>query len=103
MKNINEIPSKKPIICPDCGSREIAIITDYHKCIALKFLLNLIIAIAFLILVYDLKKITAGEVNPGFMVLLLAYSVVSIIVYIIESKTHAKAICRDCGKIWLID
>ena len=101
---MNEIEDKRPVICPKCGSKEIAIITDYHKCIWMKVITNCVIVAIIISFTFELTKLNKGEFDYTIIVgLMIVYIALSIIIYFTESKTHAKAICRDCGHIWLLD
>lgn len=98
------IPQHKPIVCPVCGSREIAFITDHHKCVILKAVCQFIIAIILITFALNIKNALEGKYSfLAILILIPFYLIFSMIIYSTESTTHAKAICRDCGKIWLID
>lgn len=116
---MNTNPLHKPITCPQCGRREIAFVTEYHKCIGLRIARNacLILSISILYLLFSPAVLcVAGSAagsstnyfRPGAIyvipiLLILAAIITSIFIYIIERKTHIQAICRDCGHLWLVN
>lgn len=118
----------KPITCPKCGNKELAFITEYHKCIWMR-IINTILApfialfvalTAFKVLTFDAAKYIAsmtGPVPTNFtpnawfhsgaltpciiaVLMIIAFIVLQIFIFIKESKTHACAICSACGNIW---
>ncbi len=123
----------KAITCPRCGSTSVEFITEYHKCIWLKFFRNLclITAIAlfvlFLVLSLDNMKFdfativrAVGDATTDirkvydrdgsvdiFLYISAALVVVSFamqtVVYFAERRTHVQGICRDCGNIWRLN
>ena len=113
--SIEEERSKiHPITCPNCGSKQLAFVTEYHKSIV--FRLVFLIAIFALIisfcgdcgkfLEYLFIKNTYNEncfEVVEYIVYICIASIAKLIQYIIESKTNVKGICRDCGALFLYD
>lgn len=103
-------PEKKPIVCPICGSVHLAFVTEYHKALALRILRLVIALIAAAVFAYncysifvELKKPEFGSTFIPLFFLILIAVVISWFIIAIESKTHVKAICKDCGNLWLLD
>jgi len=97
-----------PICCPNCKSKNISFITDYHKCVGLRIVCEILIVLllffsAKLIINDILKEESAPIFIVGTIVCAILYVGFKISIYLTEQRTHAKAICRDCGNIWLID
>lgn len=94
-----------PIICPICGSFEIAFVAEYHKCIWLRIIKAIIAALFIVALIKSITNYLNPNTNeiitPFLYGLAIAFVLVSIIISSIESRTHTKAICRNCGNIWL--
>lgn len=106
----NSLPC--PIICPRCGSRELAFVTEYHKAIktrALELIAAIALCIAAFIYIPEiLTLILTGESIPmledpvaGLVIMIGIYFIVKLFRMYIESKTHVMAICKDCGATWL--
>ena len=123
----------KAITCPRCGGTSVEFVSEYHKCIWLKFFRNLflIAAIAFFVLylflflqnmtdifaavVKAIEENITSDRNPNqligtydiFLYLAAALVVVSfimqIVIYFAERRTHVQGICRDCGYIWRLN
>lgn len=103
-KQENVTTQIKPIICPICGNYELSFVTDYHKSIWLKLVNNIILILLFITIIINFSKIISGEIDLTIIILLVSiYTLLNIVIYLTESKTHVKAICRQCGHIWLID
>ena len=103
-----ENPEYKPITCPHCGGKNIALITEYHKCVFPKILATLFLIGAFIsawsILLNQFSDSNNDGKNILFLLMSIAgYFVVQCYIFYTESKTHVQGICRDCGKIWLIN
>lgn len=106
-KIVLENPNYKPIICPRCGSRNIAFVTEYHKAIAAKIILYLLaVVIIFNSVDMIVRGITTENADASLIVeivlLLIAFGL-AIRVIIEESKTHVQGICRNCGVLWLLN
>ena len=114
---MSELPLKKqlnPIICPICGSEELAFVPEYHKSVGYR--IACVISLLFCLIsagmiIKDLLSTTNVEIQEANMltnIFLFAFGVVFFLVFYIviiaiEHRTHIKAICRDCGYIWLLD
>lgn len=103
-------PEKKPIVCPICGSVHLAFVTEYHKALTLRILRLVIALIAASVFAYnchsifvELKKPEFGSIFIPLFFLILIAVVISWFIIAIESKTHVKAICKECGNLWLLD
>lgn len=103
--NMNEIPQRAPIVCPQCGSKEIAIIAEIHKNIGARVLFGLVCLVTLSLFFVDLKNTLSG--GNSYIALVIVFAVLSFLIlvwiWVNESRSHSKAICRDCGYIWLID
>ena len=102
---MNEIPKNAPIVCPQCGSKEIAIIGEVHKNIGARVIACIVLLVTLALAFVDLKNTLKGGNSYLALVIVFAalFFLILIFIWISESKSHAKAICRDCGHIWLID
>lgn len=113
----NQKPFARPIMCPHCGSRSLSFVHDYHRAIFLRviayiFLFTIFIAllthvpnILYLTLI-DFSKSSSADVEESIIAIVIPfifYFLIKIAIYVIESRTHVKSICRDCGHIWLLD
>lgn len=112
-----ELPLQKqinPIVCPECGSRELAYIPEYHKCIGTRILLFLnkivIIVTGFMYLLFIIDDIfslpnTSVDFEWVYALVISAFTYLLFYVHIIEteSRTHVKIICKDCGHTWLLE
>ena len=103
-KNKNELPIK-PITCPRCKSKEIAIIPEAHKaiiCRILKYIFFLCMLYQIFPTVSAIFEQTYTETN-GFAVIIFAFFslVFEIAQLYIESKTYIQCVCRDCGNYWI--
>lgn len=90
-----------PITCPRCGSRELAFITEYHKSIRLR------ISLLFFIAITLLSIFLAFKYEDRFLTVCFIGCIFCIVIYgrilYVESKTHTQGICKNCGKIWILD
>ena len=114
----------RAITCPICGRKEIAFVTEWHKCIGWRIISTIILAIIIfcaidIILQFSnelgtfitasaagtppLNTTSDNKINSPIALFIIIYLIVKIIINYIESKTHVKAICRDCGHMWLLD
>lgn len=101
-------PNYMPITCPYCGSREIAFVTEYHKCIGARIFFILLTAatifIAYMNFQDSLRGITPSEGLIALMFILAVFAIFLLIgVFVAESKTHVQAICKNCGTLWLLN
>ena len=89
----------KPITCPNCQKRDIAFVTDIHKCLWGRLLqVFCLIIVVLLLFNYPLG-------SEQFMITLIIGAIAtmliqSIIAYV-ESKTHVRCVCKDCGYMWV--
>ena len=95
------------ITCPRCGSTHIAFVTEYHKAnLAKLFLVILLSVMAILISVAAANKFADGT-GAGCTIVAAILGVISLgllfHIFFEESKTHVQAICRNCGKLWLLN
>lgn len=100
-----------PIKCPVCGSMNLAFTEEIRS--SLGRIVNIILTIGFV--VFFLLTINVGgniienlssslrNITIGVIIYLLCYFIVQIIICNTERRSHCKAICRDCGHLWLID
>ncbi len=105
-KNDTTNPALAPITCPRCGSKELAFVTEYHKCVLVKFIANIILASIVLILVFNLSTLISqgvGQYITPVIILTALYICCQIYILAVESRTHVKAICQNCGNLWLLD
>lgn len=98
----------KPICCPQCGSRNLAFVGEYHKCLGLRIASYIILGFLAVLCyghLWDFVRGVGSDTMHTFFTacFAIAFIVLQIIILVNESKTHAKAICRDCGQIWLLD
>ena len=106
----------KPITCPRCGSRELAFVTEYHKSLFWRFVSILCIipfiiclgAIVAVIDKYGLRGINnASEVISPIIIVSIVFLSIRLIckfVYLfVESRTHVQSVCKDCGKLFLLN
>lgn len=95
------------ITCPICGSRAIAFVTEYHKCIFAKIAQFVFLIItAFCVFGYFTDKLK-GNSDSAYIVIAIISAIFTLAftlyIFYEESKTHVRAICRDCGNLWLLD
>ncbi|MBQ7373043.1 MAG: hypothetical protein IJW64_00535 [Clostridia bacterium] len=94
-----------PIQCENCSSKNIAIISEFHKEWGLRILNSFIKGILFIIsflTIYD--AIENKKLGPGIVVIaILGLLIFMINAYIVasESKSHVQIVCKDCGHVWL--
>lgn len=105
---MNTNPQFHPITCPNCGSREIAYVTEYHKCVLLKIINSIIVVIAIIQLFKSISSFfenTDDSTLNSFLLIILPviYILIQIIIFFTESRTHVRAICKNCGNLWLLD
>jgi len=104
---MNTNTNYKPITCPICGSKEIAFIPEFHKCILLRIIRTVLIIALITISIFYLPHIFANKTNQTLIIIeivvLLVFLGIDALIKINEEKSHIKGICRNCGNIWLID
>ncbi len=110
MEEMKTNPQYKAIVCPNCGSKQIEFVTEYHKCIIARILSSLFLVICVISAVYVIKNSLIVVDDPGsgastLWLILSLFAVFATQCYIIynESKTHIQAVCRDCGNIWFLN
>ena len=111
-------PFARPIVCPHCGGRSLEFVTEYHKAIGLRVFACILLFWVFIaslynipnILYYSLIEFAKSSASTkieesiiAIVVPIVFYILLKLAIYGIESHTHVKSICRDCGHIWLID
>lgn len=102
-KNKNEIP-QKPIKCPRCKSKDITLLTEYHKSLICRILKTIFLAIITIIILTNIKNIFLENnisLTPLPFILIFAYIITEIAQQYIESKTNIQCVCKDCGFFWL--
>ena len=98
-----------PIRCESCTSTNLSFVSESHKCVIGRFIFAVIVAVVLYFAVTDLQNIFSpsgdDEAIPFATYALCAtlLVVLHLVINYIESKTHIKAICRDCGRTWLLD
>lgn len=102
---------RKALRCPICGGIDLAFVTDYHKAkwppiikAFLTFALILIIAIRtthFIFVEFTFESLIGLIILVGL--LWFGTMVCDLVKINIESRTHIRGICRDCGKLWYVD
>lgn len=97
-----------PICCPNCMSKNISFVAEYHKYLGLRIACYILFGIlAALIYGHIWDFVKNQKSDPLHITASICCTILIIIFEIIiaagEQRTHIKAICRDCGKIWLID
>ena len=94
-----------PIACPRCGSRELAFVAEYHKALFLRTVEWCLVVLLFYIGISNIQYLFTDteEFFRGFLSLFIAYALIHLAVFLIESKTHVQAICKDCSNLWLLN
>ena len=95
---------RKPraITCPICGRRELAFVTEWHKSWGLRIFSGILLFLYALMVVNTFEEY-GFKISMSFITGLIPYLLLRLAITCIESKTHVKAICKDCGHIWLLD
>ena len=95
------------ITCPRCGSTQIAFVTEYHKANLAKAILVILLAIMAVLISIAAGYKFDGSTGVWCMAgaIILGIIAIGLLFHIFheESKTHVQAICRDCGKLWLLN
>lgn len=108
--------SPTPIFCPCCRSMRVEFVTEYHRALGLRFLRKVLRFFLYGFLIFFvlnllplasfneeiIEAVIKEESFSVLMIILLALgsSLCSLMIFLTESKTHIKAICRDCGNLW---
>lgn len=107
-----------PIKCPHCKSQNLTFVSEYHKALILRIIRNVLIAIAAMLIILNTYFVIQDQLSdnkaykyidswsePSFVavicILLMIGIGLTIFINITESKTHVRAICRDCGNVWI--
>lgn len=98
-----------PIKCANCTSTNLSFVSESHKCVFGRFIFAVVVAIVLYFAITDLRNIFSPSGN-GESIPIAIYAICAALLVVlhlainyIESKTHIKAICRDCGRTWLLD
>ena len=98
--------SHHAITCPHCKSDRIEFVACYYKQIGARIARELFIfasIICFAVFLFSLRnEPNASALIVGAILLFIAL-IVHLRILFFENGTHIKAICRDCGHIWLLD
>ena len=95
-----------PIHCHLCGSENIEFVAEYHKAVFLRILasVSILLAVIFSIdIISDIFHLKEHLNTAPIIISLVAYVILKSIIYFVENRTHIKAICRDCGNIWVLE
>ena len=94
-----------PIKCKNCSSKNIAIISEFHKEWGLRILNTFFKNLLFFISAFTIwNTIKNKQLSTGILAIIVLALVIFIInTYIIisESKSHVQIVCKDCGHVWL--
>ena len=97
---------KRPIECPECKSKNIAIITEYHKSIISRIIKSICLILLTVIVFNNLSAFLSNNEKLPLsftVILILILLLTDIIQQYIEGKTHIQCVCKDCGSFWLHD
>ena len=96
----NPKPTYHPIACPHCKSKNLAYVTEYHKCIG-AYILQMFFLLCVGLGIFEYFK-RAAELGLGVAVICLIFMFVTqIYIFVNESRTHVQCVCKDCGHTWL--
>ena len=96
-------PAYRPVVCPQCGSVHLEFVTEYHKCIGLRVIAALLLAVCIMLAVISFM-VSDVNIPPALIaVFLVCYLLFQVAVWTGESRTRVQGVCRDCGFIWLIN
>lgn len=104
INNHHEPIPVKPIICKRCKSKEITIITEYHKSIFCRILKAVCLIVLITLTSYYLLKLRDEnkQIPTAFIIIpAITYAITECVQQYIESKTNIQCICKDCGNYWL--
>lgn len=104
----NTNPKYTAVVCPQCGSKNIEFVTEYHKCILARILSALFFVMAIIAAYFEITDLISNFESNGVSTFTLilsvfAYFITQCYIVFVESKTHVQGVCRDCGNIWLIN
>lgn len=105
-----------PIFCPCCRSMRVEFVAEYHRALGLRFLRKVLYFFLFLAIISvvlrllplasfneEILKTVMKEESIYILAIILhaaGISLCSLMIFLKESKTYIKAICRDCGNLW---
>ena len=93
----------KEIICPRCGSREIAVIPEHKKSVIARIFFVVLLILELFTSIQLLANLIQKS-SDGSEILFAIFAVGIIVAFmtmtINESETHIKAVCRRCGNTW---
>lgn len=95
-----------PVSCPRCGNTTIAFVTEYHKSIFLRAIERILLAILFFVAISNFHYIFTTEYErfaDSILFIFIAQTIISLLRFFIESKTHVQAICKACSHLWLLN
>ena len=111
--NITEQKNRENVVSPDITMKaknmkdvtaKQAVMTGFAKFFLYAFLIFFVLNLLPLASFNEelIKALMKEESFSLLMILLLAIgsSLCSLMIFLTESKTHIKAICRDCGNLW---
>ncbi len=104
--NANEPNKIKPIICPICGNTELSFVTEKNKNILIISLKTISIIVLFITCLVNFNQIINNNINSGTIIAITLSLFLFLICAIISTffeHNNIKAICKNCGNIWLID
>ena len=91
----------EPISCPYCNKRNIAFITEYHKCVWAKSV-QIFCALITILLLFGTRNNFDTMIGIGILGVSTYLGIQCYISYV-ESKTHIQCICKECGYVWIHD
>lgn len=103
--NANELNKIKPIICPICGNTELSFVTEKNKNILIISLKTISIIVLFITCLVNFNQIINNNINSGTIIAITITLTLFLICEIISTffeHDNIKAICKNCGNIWLI-
>lgn len=96
----NPKPTYHPIACPHCKSKNLAYVTEYHKCIGAYILqmITFLCAILSGVVAFKTQEISA---TIALIFCIFFMFVIQVYIFTNESRTHVQCVCKDCGHTWL--
>ena len=115
VEKLQNVRRFEPIKCPVCGSTHLAFTEELRTSLG-HLIIPALIAVYFFALIMQfsskeafmnlsetLSRIFSGGFMAFTVIMLILIAVVKLNIWNTERKSHAKAICRDCGHLWLLD
>ena len=99
--SITPLPTQHGVKCPHCESKNLAYVAEYHKVIGARVLQLILGFIFFVVLISGIEDLE--DISPILIILLVAILIVQLYILAVESRTHVKCVCKDCGKTWIHD